>query len=284
MLGLWLDLRLFHLPSPELQSFIFNLTSYISFGYIPDIMAPPKEYLLGISPEELERMRFQHGVWKHLTDGFLDRLDVGPGSRCLDVGAGPGFVTMDLRERAGSEGTVTALEPSRLYLDYVRSQAQERGWTNVETIQSNVEDALLPEGSFDLAYIRWVIDFVPDRRRFLHAVASSIKPGGLVAIEDYFYEGLSVHPRGTDFDRMADIVRRYYHAGGGNPYAVGDVPKLLREEQFGLVQFVPQQQVGGMESPVFRWAYKFFRLHLPMMAERGVIDAAERSAKKQKMI
>lgn len=239
-------------------------------------MSPPKEYLLGISQEELERMRFQHGVWKHVTDGFLDRLDIKKGSKCLDVGAGPGFVTMDLRERVGAEGSVTALEPSRNYLDHVRSMVQERGWTNVETIQSNVEEALLPENTFDLAYVRWVIDFVPDRRRFLHSIARGMRKGGIIAIEDYFYEGLAVHPRGTDFDRMADIVRKYYRSGGGEPYAIGEVPTLLRQEGFGLVQFAPQQQVGGKDSPVFQWAYKFFRLHLPIMAERGVIDAGER--------
>lgn len=239
-------------------------------------MATDQPYLLGINADELERMRFQNGAWKHVTDGFLDRLGVAPGWRCLDVGAGPGFVTVDLRDRVGSEGSVTALEPSEMYLNHVRLLARERRWTNIDTVQGTVEDSQLPEASYDIAYARWVIDFVPDRRRFLHALARFVKPGGLVAVEDYFYEGLAIHPRGTDFDRMAEIVRRYYRSGGGEPYAIGDVPQLLRSVGFGLVQFAPQQQVGGKDSPVFLWAYKFFRLHLPIMAERGVIDAEER--------
>jgi SAM-dependent methyltransferase len=239
-------------------------------------MATTEPYLLGISAEELERMRFQHGVWKASTDDFLNRLAVGPGKRCLDVGAGPGFVTVDLRERVGPEGHVTALEPSNMYLDHVRKMVRERGWSNVEALLGTAETARLPEASYDLVYVRWVIDFVRDRSAFLRSLIRTVKPGGVIAIEDYFYEGLAVHPRGTDFDRMPDIVRRYYRSGGGDAYAIGEMPSMLRREGFGLVMFAPQQQVGGKDSPVFQWAWNFFRLHLPIMAERGIIDAAER--------
>lgn len=238
-------------------------------------MATAEPYLLGISAEELERMRFQHGVWKASTDDLLNRLHVGPGWRCLDVGAGPGFVTTDLRERVGMEGHVTALEPSKMYLDHLRSIVAERTWTNVDGVLGTAETARI-QATFDLVYVRWVLNFVPDRKAFLRSLAGCVKPGGVIAVEDYFYEGLAVHPRGTDFDRMPDIVRSYYRSGGGDAYGIGDMPSILRQEGFGLVLFTPQQQVGGKDSPVFRWASNFFRLHLPIMAERGVIDAAER--------
>lgn len=239
-------------------------------------MKATEPYLLGISADELERMRFQHGVWKASTDDLLNRLHVARGWRCLDVGAGPGFVTVDLRERVGPEGHVTALEPSSMYLDHVRKVVRDRGWSNVETMLGTAETARLPDAAYDLIYVRWVIDFVPERSAFLRSLARAVKPGGVIAVEDYFYEGLGVHPRGTDFDRMPDIVRRYYRSGGGDAYGIGEVPSILRQEGFGLVMFAPQQQVGGKDSPVFQWASRFFRLHLPIMAERGVIDAAER--------
>ena len=239
-------------------------------------MSANEPYLLGISADELERMRFQHTVWKASTDDLLNRLAVGPGMRCLDVGAGPGFVTADLRELVGDTGHVTALEPSKMYLDHIRTTAQDHGWTNVEPVLGTAETAKLPNASYDLVYVRWVLNFVPDRPAFLCALVPFVKPGGVVAVEDYFYEGLGVHPRGTDFDRMPDIVRRYYRSGGGDAYGIAEMPSVLRNEGFGLVIFAPQQQVGGKDSPVFQWASKFFRLHLPIMAERNVIDAEER--------
>ena len=69
------------------------------------------DYLLGINQTELERLRFQHGVWSSVTNKLFDRIGVKQGWKCLDVGAGPGFVAMDLRERVGESGGVTALEP-----------------------------------------------------------------------------------------------------------------------------------------------------------------------------
>jgi len=35
-----------------------------------------EEYILGINQEELERLRFQHGVWKDVTDDFFDRIGI----------------------------------------------------------------------------------------------------------------------------------------------------------------------------------------------------------------
>ena len=32
----------------------------------------------------------QAEVWQHATERVLDRVDPAPGSRCLDVGSGPG--------------------------------------------------------------------------------------------------------------------------------------------------------------------------------------------------
>jgi ubiquinone/menaquinone biosynthesis C-methylase UbiE len=79
------------------------------------------DYLLGVNQQELERLQFQHRVWGPVTRKFLNRLEVQKGWRCLDVGAGPGLVSIDLREMVGETGEVAALEPSEFYLDWLRN-------------------------------------------------------------------------------------------------------------------------------------------------------------------
>src|SRR5512139_204400 len=103
-------------------------------------MNDDKEYLLGANAAELERMRFQHQVWGPVTEAFFDRLGVDKGWRVLDVGAGPGFVTTDLRQRVGETGKVTALEPSAMFVEHLRRTVSERRWSNVEVIQGRAED------------------------------------------------------------------------------------------------------------------------------------------------
>ena len=208
-------------------------------------MSTEKEYLLGTNNEELERLRFQHGVWRSVTDGFLDRLHVGKGWNCLDVGAGPGFVTMDLRERVGESGAITALEPSELYVQYLRNEKEKKGWSNITSLLGTVESANLPADAYDLIFIRWVINFLPDREKFLAKLLLSLKPGGIIAIQDYWYEGLSLYPKGTSFERMADIVRAYYRAGGGDPYATGMIPSFFKNHRISLIEFSPHQLAGG---------------------------------------
>ena len=236
------------------------------------------DYLLGSSDKEIQRMRFQHDVWKGATDGFLDRIGIKPGWRCLDVGAGPGFTTADLRERVGPDGSVTAVEPSPLFGDHLNATIGKNDWTNVKLVRSTVEEADLKSETYDLVFVRWVLNFVADRKSFLAKIAKSAKKDGIVAVMDYWYEGLSVHPRGTPFDRIPDIARAYYRSGGGDAYGIGDMPTILRSHGFELLETAPLQLSGGSTSEVFRWAMQFFTEHLPLMAEKGIISLAERDA------
>lgn len=84
------------------------------------------------------------------------------GWRCLDVGAGPGFVAMDLRERVGNLGEVTALEPSPFYLEWLESEIRRNSWTTVKPVRGTAEDSDLPLNYFHLIFVRWVIAFVAD--------------------------------------------------------------------------------------------------------------------------
>jgi len=236
------------------------------------------DYLLGSSDKEILRMEFQHEVWKSVTDAFLDRIGIRQGWRVLDVGAGPGFTTSDLRGRVGDEGHVTALEPATLFADHLERLAKATGWVNVDIVRSTAEQAQLEPASYDLIFVRWVLDFLSDRRTFLATLATAAKKGGMIAVMDYWYEGLSVYPRGTAFDRIPDIARAYYRSGGGYAYAIADMPSILRPMGFEVVETMPLQLSGGNTSGPFRWAAQFFTEHLPLMADKGLISPEERDA------
>jgi ubiquinone/menaquinone biosynthesis C-methylase UbiE len=234
-----------------------------------------KDYLLGVSQTELERLRFQHGVWKKVTDSFLDRLNVGRGWKCLDAGSGPGFVTFDLRERTGEKGEVTGLEPSEFYVENSKKETEKRVWKNVKFISSKLEEAALPQNYYDLIFSRWVIGFVPDAENFLKKCIASLKPGGIIAIQDYNYEGLFLFPKGGKFDIMPEKVKEYYRSGGGDPYIAAAFPGFFRKYNIELIEYTPVCLAGGPESGVFLWAEKFFMTHTQAMAERGIITQNE---------
>jgi SAM-dependent methyltransferase len=244
---------------------------------MPDIKAHD-DYLLGVNQRELERLRFQHSVWGHITKKFFDRLNVGRGWRCLDVGAGPGLVSMDLRELVGETGEVTALDPSQFYLDCLGTQAHNKNWTNVKCVQGTAETTDLPSQYYDFVFVRWVIAFVPDPEKFLLPLLNALQTGGIIAIQDYYYEGLSLFPRGGIWDTMPDIVRAYYRSGGGDAYVTGKIPAIFRRHGVELADFTPTCLSGGPTSGVMEWAHRFFSLHIPLMAEKGVISREQADA------
>jgi ubiquinone/menaquinone biosynthesis C-methylase UbiE len=237
-----------------------------------------EDYLLGVNQLELERLRFQHGVWSGVTNAFLNRIGVGQGMNVLDVGAGPGFLSMDLRDRVGPTGSVTALEPSEAYLEYLREQVVERGWTNVNFISGKVEEADLPKDHYDHIHVRWVIGFVPDPYHFVERLTSSLKPGGVIALQDYAYEGLDIYPRGGAFEMAGDAIRAYWRSGGGDPYVATELPRIFRELGLEMIDFHPNCLAGGPNSPIIEWAHRFFNMHRQPMVDRGILTQDESDA------
>jgi len=231
-----------------------------------------KDYVLGVNDYELERLRFQHGVWKEVTNTFFDKIGVKKGWKVLDVGAGPGFVSFDLMGKIGSDGEITALEPSEMYLNYFKDECRKRGWENTKAILSSVEEAKLPENYYDLIFARWVIAFVPNPELFLDKLVKALAHNGTIAFMDYAYEGLTLYPRGGPFENMAETVRAYWRHGGGDPYIAAKLPMMFKERNIELTNFQPVTLAGGPESGVFRWADKFFSVHVQQMIDIGVVN------------
>lgn len=237
-----------------------------------------KDYVLGVSDYELNRLQFQHGVWKEITDTFLDKLNITTGSKVLDAGAGPGFVAMDMLDRVGVNGEVTALEPSEMYVNYAQTYANENNIQNLKVIHGTVETAELPVEYFDIIFARWVISFVPDAGNFLDKLLSSLKPGGIIAFMDYAYEGLALFPKGGAFDKMADAVRAYWVHGGGDPYIGARLPGMFRKRNIEVKEYYPVAMCGGPSSGVFQWADKFFTVHIQQMVDLGIIPQTNGNA------
>ena len=49
------------------------------------------------------------------------------------------------------------------------------------------------------------------------------------------------------------------------------VPEILSRHGLHLIDFTPNCLAGGPTSGVMEWAHRFFSLHIPLMAEKGII-------------
>ncbi len=229
------------------------------------------EYILGVNEYELKRLGFQHGVWKEITDAFLDKIGIRNGWKVLDAGSGPGFVAAELLNRVGAYGEVTALEPSEMFLNYFRKVCQREEIKNIKFILSKVEDAALPDNYFDLVYARWVIAFAADAEYFIEKLKKALAPGGTIALQDYAFQGLHLYPRGGDYEKLAPAVEAYYKYTGGNISVASEIPRIFKKLGIELTEYRPVSLAGGPESGIFQWHHSFITHHVPLMVEKGIL-------------
>lgn len=237
-----------------------------------------EDYILGVNEFELERLGFQHKVWKEVTDGFWDRLCLKKGMKILDAGSGPGFAAFDLLDRTGETGEVTALEPSEMYLNYFRQECEKRNIKNAKFINGTAETAKLPQNYFDFIYSRWVIGFVPNPDLFIEKLAGSLAPGGVIAIEDYAFTRLFLYPQGGDYEKASPAVMKFWQSQGGDLCIAPRIPAIFQKHGLKLIDFHPNCIAGGPETGIFEWHNRFLTQHVPVMVEKGFLSKEDGEA------
>lgn len=141
-----------------------------------------------------------------------------PGMRVLDVGCGPGTITLDLA-RAVAPGSVVGIDSSEAPLVEARGEADAREVSNV-TFQ--VADAMalpFPDGTFDVVHAHQVLQHVPDPVGMLREMIRVCQPGGLVAARDADYAAMTWYPEDEGLTAWLELYRRTARASGGEPDA-----------------------------------------------------------------
>jgi trans-aconitate methyltransferase len=124
-----------------------------------------------------DRLSYLEQACDPVTAARLDKVGVGPGWHCLEVGAGGGSVVRMLCDRVGPEGSVLAvdLEPA-LLADLERP--------NLEVRRMDVVVDELPEAAFDLIHTRAVLMHIPQRNEVLVRLVRALRPGGYLLLEE----------------------------------------------------------------------------------------------------
>jgi SAM-dependent methyltransferase len=136
---------------------------------------PDHRYLLDNAQAEAgERFVALAELFDGVTRGHFDRLGVGPGWRCWEVGAGGRSIPEALAATVGPTGHVLATDINPVWLDPHGSYEVRR--------HDVVADP--PPGTFDLVHARLVLVHVPDRAAALATMAASLRPGGRLLVED----------------------------------------------------------------------------------------------------
>jgi ubiquinone/menaquinone biosynthesis C-methylase UbiE len=108
--------------------------------------------------------------------------EIHPGMSVLDVGCGPGRVTLPMAEAVGEDGTVTVIDMQEKMLDRVRERARQKNLGNIEFIRGGAGSGLLPQATFDRAVLVTVLGEIPEREAALREILCALKPGGMLLV------------------------------------------------------------------------------------------------------
>jgi SAM-dependent methyltransferase len=112
------------------------------------------------------------------THEHLARLGAGPGSRCLEIGAGGGAVAFWLAERVAPGGVVVATD---LETDFLKKGAARH--PGLEILKHDITAEDLPTG-FDIVHARWLVEWLPNKRQALTRMVAALRPGGVLIVEE----------------------------------------------------------------------------------------------------
>lgn len=244
----------------------------------------PSEYVLGTGTDEFARLGLQHRLWSAAAHNLWERARVQPGLTVLDLGCGPGHATLDLAQIVGATGRVIAVDESAGFLKQLHDQAVARTYHNIERVLCDVQDMLAAleddKGLIDVAYARWVFCFLSRPEEVVKALAALVKPGGRVAVQDYFnYERcLTLAPRREAFTKVISAVGASWRARGGDTDIMGRLPGLFVKNGFRILDLQVVQRLARPGDMMWHWPNSFWQTFLPKLVETGFITAHDREA------
>lgn len=113
-----------------------------------------------------------------VSDRFMDLAGIGEGQSVLDIATGIGEPALTAAKAVGPNGRVVATDQSDGMLQIARDRAAEAGLSNVEFLKVDGGGLDFGEATFDAAFCRWGLMFMPDIKEACTSIRRALKPGG----------------------------------------------------------------------------------------------------------
>jgi SAM-dependent methyltransferase len=196
----------------------------------------------------------------------LERLGVGEGWRCLELGAGNGSIARWLCERVGPTGSVVSIDVDTRFHCELPANGQVR--------ELDVTTASLGQDEYDLVHARAFLEHLHQREAVLDAMVAALRPGGWVLLEDgdwslYLEQSIPEPFRTLSVGALEHSVKQL----GWEPRCGSWLLPALKRR--GLVEASARGQVGTMHggTPSAEWYVAGLVRAKDELLAAGVVDA-----------
>lgn len=160
---------------------------------------------------------------------FLRQLRQG--MRVLDVGCGPGSITLGFAEAvAPGEAVGVDFQPSQV--SCAQSLRVKRGILNTHFEVADAYQLPFQDGSFDAVFANAVLWHLREPVRALLEMRRVLRPGGIIGLRDCDWGGRIHAPATPILEEYYALTPRIRQHNGGNPFLGRDLRGLLLEAGF----------------------------------------------------
>ena len=152
------------------------------------------------------------------------------GLSLLDVGCGPGTITVEFADRL-APGRVVGLDAAAAAIE----KAREFERPNLDFLEANVYELPFDDDSFDIAHTHQTLHHLADPVAALREMRRVTRPGGIVAAREVDYAGTIWFPQVPGLDAWLTLYERVHRSNGGDPDAGRRVKAWALEAGFSQV-------------------------------------------------
>jgi len=226
-----------------------------------------RTYIHGYSGREAERLVDQAEA---LTRLLHHDTRYPAGSRVLEAGCGVGAQTVILA-RQSPAAEITSVDLSAPSLALAGERVKTAGAGNVTFLQADICTLPFRDGSFDHAFICFVLEHLPDPALALASLHRVLRPGGSITVIEGDHGSAFFHPDSGPARKAIACLVAIQREMGGNALIGRSLSPLLTAAGFGEVAVSPRTVYADSSLPEL--VEGFTRQTFTAMVE-GVRDAA----------
>ena len=178
------------------------------------------------------------------------------GDVVVDLGSGAGNDCFIARHETGETGKVIGIDFTPAMIDKARSNAEVRGFNNVEFRQGDIESMPITANTADVIVSNCVLNLVPNKDAVIKDIYRVLKPGGHFSISDVVLVGALPEGLRKDAEMYAgcvsgaiqkEVYMELIHANGFEQVTIQKENAIIIPDDI-LINYLSADQIAAFNN------------------------------------